>query len=59
MPADLTPEDGPLTPDEQAMGEDGFTSARRWMPMRHPVFKPTREYLAANPLPVQKNRRAA
>ncbi|MGW6652441.1 hypothetical protein AMK23_26135 [Streptomyces sp. CB02130] len=60
MSADLTPEDGP-TPDEQAMAEDGFPSGARWMPsqMRHPSYAATRAHFAANPMPTQKNRRAA
>ncbi|RUP66748.1 hypothetical protein SSPNP10_15915 [Streptomyces sp. NP10] len=60
MSADQMPEDGP-TPDEQAMAEDGFTSGRRWMPsqMRHPSYAATRAHFATNPLPKQKNRRAA
>ncbi|MEU2799014.1 hypothetical protein [Streptomyces sp. NPDC007117] len=59
MSADQMPEDGP-TPDEQAMGEDGFTSSSRWMPsqMRHPVYAATRRHFAANPLPRQTRRAA-
>lgn len=45
MPADPTPDEEPLTPAEQAMAEDGFTSLAA--------------YLAVHPMPQQQDRRAA
>ncbi|MFD5900968.1 hypothetical protein ACFWHG_05650 [Streptomyces microflavus] len=61
MTDDQTPEDGPeYDPAEQAMAEDGFTSAARWMPgqMRHPSYAATRAHFATNPLPRQTRRAA-
>lgn len=44
---------------EQAMAEDGFSSYARFRPapITHPTMRTTREYLAANPLPEQQDRR--
>jgi hypothetical protein len=45
MPADQTPDEEPLDPAEQAAAEDGFTSLA--------------QFLAAHPMPQQRDRRAA
>lgn len=45
MPADLTPDEEPLTPAEQAAAEDGYTNLAA--------------YFARRPFPQQTDRRAA
>lgn len=56
---DFDDEPQDIDPAEQAMAEDGFTSVRRWQPLRHPAFAATRRHFKTNPLPRQQNRRAS